>query len=303
MKIRTLAGTLYKLATPLAASVPPIVSYRIAVLVGDLEYVVSKRHKATTFFNLEKILAPRLNEKQRRKVARDFFRLRACEALDEILVTRNTSAFMKLVSIRGKEHIDKAREEGKGAILANAHFGSIICSIFVIGMLGYPVTVIAKWSFAADRVSASSPQSLGRAARITRNIRRNINTRENKLTAAVQAAAALRMNELVFTNLEAPVSKSDRPRAILVPFITGEVLVLPGAVLLSRSTGAPILITLMHRSPNYRNQTLEISPPLQLSSNANEALRQCMAEIEKQILQSPAHWVRWDKSGTAAEHT
>jgi lauroyl/myristoyl acyltransferase len=65
----------------------------------------------------------------------------------------------ELVEIRGKEHINDALSAGKGAIIGGAHFGSPSNCFALLGALGFPITVVAGWSF-------NPPQAHGSRAEV-----------------------------------------------------------------------------------------------------------------------------------------
>ena len=58
----------------------------------------------------------------------------------------------------------------------------------------------------------------------------------------MQAAAALRANEVVTISIDAPPLDSDRARAVEVPFLGRQARLLPGVVTLAQLTGAPVLM-------------------------------------------------------------
>jgi Bacterial lipid A biosynthesis acyltransferase len=87
-----------------------------------------------------------------------------------------------------------------------------------------------------------------------------------------------------------------------VPFLGRRARLLPGAVTLARLTGAPLLMTFMYRSADYRHQVLEISAPVQCPAeeDAATAFARCAAEVSAAIRRSPAHWVYWASNGDLA---
>jgi lauroyl/myristoyl acyltransferase len=78
-----------------------------------------------------------------------------------------------------------------------------------------------------------------------------------------------------------------------VDFLNGKASFLPGAITLAKLTGAPVLIMLLHRSPDWRHQVLEISLPVSVDGDTQVALRRCLAVIEEAIRRNPAHWIYW----------
>jgi hypothetical protein len=47
--------------------------------------------------------------------------------------------------MRGLEHLEAALAAGKGAVLCDAHFGSIYSCCSLIGARGFPITAVGNW--------------------------------------------------------------------------------------------------------------------------------------------------------------
>jgi len=55
-------------------------------------------------------------------------------------------ALARLVEIRGLEHIEAALTAGKGAVLCDAHFGSIYSCSSLLGACGFPITAVGNFN-------------------------------------------------------------------------------------------------------------------------------------------------------------
>jgi KDO2-lipid IV(A) lauroyltransferase len=296
--VRKLELAIYHMGVvPLVAFLPAPVSYGVACLHGDLCYRQERRLREGIFYCLERVLGNDLSAEKRVSVVRDFFRLRSCAAVDMMRLAGNGRALMRLVEIRGKEHIEAALSAGKGAILVTAHFGSFKSCFSLIGALGFPITLLGRWSLKHERNMSSIRLLLYRLA-MNRPVnlhlhRPNIHTPQGKRGIMAEAATVLRHNELIGTGIDAEVYPADRERAIRVEFLNGRALLLPGVVALAKRTGAPVLVIFMHRLPDFRHQVLEISPPISLEGDTATVFRRCLAVLEAAIRRYPAHWEKW----------
>ena len=122
----------------------------------------------------------------------------------------------------------------------------------------------------------------------TRRLRRHrqrpiIEPLPGQVQVAVRAAVALRANELVTISSDAPPLDTDLARAVDVPFLGRQARLLPGVVTLAQLTGAPVLMMFIHRSPDYRHQVLEISPPVSLEGGTVTAFGRCVAAMDAAI--------------------
>ena len=75
---------------------------------------------------------------------------------------------------------------------------------------------------------------------------------------------------------------------------------MPGVIHLARSSGAPVLMVSAYRSADYRHQVVEISPPLSLEGEVEEAFARCAAAMDATIRTNPALWTTWDEDGGLA---
>ncbi len=86
---------------------------------------------------------------------------------------------------------------------------------------------------------------------------------------------------------------SDESLLVKVPFLGKEATFLPGVIHLARSSGAPVFVVSPHRSADYRHQVVEISPPISMEGELQEALARCAAVMDAAIRANPAQWGDW----------
>ena len=284
---------LYLIALKLIAFLPAPLAYRVACLRGDWRYRLDTYAREGIMLGLKDVLGDQLNPAERARVTRNYFRLRACEAIDVARLAGRGRALVRLVEIRGLEHIEAALAAGKGAILASAHFGSFDSCFSLIGAHGFPITVIGRWpSKFGQPIERFFFQLVIQKPVEHHRHRPNIEPR-GQFDTAVQAAAILRQNELIGICLDPPVLPADRRRAVPMDFLNGQALLLPGAITIAQLMGTPVLMTFMRRSADWRHQILEISPPMPLDGDTMTAFRRCLAVVEAAIRQDPAYWNYW----------
>jgi Kdo2-lipid IVA lauroyltransferase/acyltransferase len=290
---------------PLLARLPSGIAYRAACWRGDLTLLAWPSKRAEVVSNLRQVLGEELTEREAQVMVRTHFRLRACEVIDVMRLRGHAAPLGKLVDIRGLEHLDAALAAGKGAILCSAHAGSFVSGFSLLHANGYPVTTIGRWwwNYPPDK-----PNALWRiwdfafARRVLRHRQRpNIEPWPGRVQVALQAAAALRGNEVVTICSDAPPLDAERARAVEVPFLGRQARLLPGVVTLARLTGAPVLMACMCRSADYRHQTLEISPPVPMDGETAAAFGRCVAAMEAAITANPVEWNLWFKRHDLAD--
>jgi lauroyl/myristoyl acyltransferase len=293
-------------AAPAAACLPAALGYRIACLRGDWEYRYRHGKRAEIMRNLRRLPGDEPGQDAAQWLTRQWFRFASCEAIDVMRLRYRARPLRRLVEIRGREHLEAALAGGKGAILCSAHFGSHDCAFSLLGASGFPVTTIGRWqhNYTAGLSSAERRfWDLVYARRLRRHRHRpNIEPWAGRVAVAVRAAAVLRANEVLTIGLDAPPLEKDLPRTVEVPFLGHQARLLPGAVTLARLTGAPLLMSFMYRTADYRHQVLEISAPVQCPAEEDvaTAFARCVAEVSAAIQRSPAHWAYWASKGDLA---
>jgi Kdo2-lipid IVA lauroyltransferase/acyltransferase len=282
---------------PLAARLPASLAYRIACWRGDwcFRYRTGKRSQITG--NLRRVLGDELGQQEAERLAREFFRMTSCEVIDVMRLRGRAWPLRKLVEIRGREHLDATLAAGKGAILCTAHFGSCNSAFSLLHASGYPLTAIGRtpWKYATDVSSIERRLwDFLYARRLKRHRQRpNIEPWPGRFKVAVQAAVALRANEVVTISSDAPPLDADQARAVEMPFLGRKARLLPGVVSLAQLAGAPVLMMFVYRSADYHHQVLEISPPVSLEGDTVTAFGRCVAAINAAVERSPAEWVYW----------
>jgi phosphatidylinositol dimannoside acyltransferase len=296
--LRSVEGVVYWAAVaPVLACLPARLGYRIACWRGDWEFRYRHEKRADLMGNLRQLLGDELSPDAAQQLARDWFRFTSCEAVDVMRLRYRGRPLQRLVEIRGREHLDAALAEGKGAILCSAHYGSYDCCFSLLGASGFPVTTIGRWQHNYT-VGLSSAERRFWDLVYARRLRRhrshpNIEPWPGRLAIAAQAAAILHANEVVTIAIDAPPLESDLPRTTEVPFLGRQGRFLPGAVSLAKVTGAPLLMGFLYRTADYRHQVLEISEPVPAGGDTTAVFARCAAEVSAAIQRSPAHWNYW----------
>jgi lauroyl/myristoyl acyltransferase len=281
---------------PLVARLPSKLAYRAACWRGDWIFRHRPEEAAVITHNLHKFFGETLSPAEAERMTREFLRLSSCEVIDIMSLGSRVRPLRKLVEIRGLEHLEAAIAGGKGAILCSAHLGSYESAFSMVHANGFPVTDIGQWWWNYLPGVSSASQRFWNYVH-TRRIQRyrqrpNIEPWSGGIMSAMQALTALRHNEVVTITIDAAPWKN-QARTVKVPFLGREAALLPGVVTLARSARAPILMTFVYRSEDYRHQVVEISPPLSMEGEPATVLGRCAAAMEAAISTNYAHWSIW----------
>jgi KDO2-lipid IV(A) lauroyltransferase len=296
--LRSAEGVAYwGVVAPVLARMPAALGYRIACWRGDRLYRSHASKRANTERHLRLFLGGELGRVAARQAARDWFRFASCEAVDVARLRHRARPLRRLVKIEGREHLEAALADGKGAILCCAHFGSYNSALSVLHTSGVPVTTIGRWQYKYTAGMSAFERRFWDwvlARRVRRHRQRPmIEPWPGRVEVAALAASALRANEVVTISIDAPPLDSDKARAVDVRFLGHQARLMPGIVTLARVTGAPVLMCSVYRSADYRHQVLEISDPVPMAGDTATAFGRCVAGVSAAIRRSPASWVYW----------
>jgi len=304
-RLKPVVAVLGLVVATLTALLPARLAYWVACRRGDWSF----RHQSARFVivkrSLLELFGETLSPAGAERLAREFSRAEACEAIDVMRLRNGARPLRKLVEFRGREHLEAAMAAGKGAILCSAHYGSYASAFSLIHASGIPVTSIGRWWWNYDPNTSPAVRRFWDFAYARRLLRYrqgpNIEPWTGRLASGVQAVRTLRRNEVVTILSDAPPLVSDESRVVKVPFLGREATFLPGVVHLARSSGAPVLMVTVHRSADYRHQVVEISPPLSLEGELQEALARCAAVMDAAIRTNPALWLHWAETDFLAD--
>jgi Kdo2-lipid IVA lauroyltransferase/acyltransferase len=287
------------LVAPLAARLPASLAYRVACRRGDWNFRHRAEERSEIVRNMRWVLGDELGPEEAEGLAREYFRMSSCRIIDVMRLRGRARSLGKLVEIRGREHLDAALAEGKGAILCTAHLGSDSSAFSLLHASGYPVTTIGFWAHTYHPMSSVERRfwHFVYARRLLRHRQRPmIEPMPGSIRAAAQAAVALRANEVVTISSDAAPLGADLPRTVEMPFLGRHARLLPGVVTLARLTDAPVLMIFIHRLADYRHQVMEISPPVPMQGETATAFGPCVAAMDAAIRTNLAHWFFWPRT-------
>lgn len=274
---------LYKLAEFLTRLLPISISYAVAVFLADMQYLLSRTDRESVRHNLCCIM----NTSQvPSRVVREVFHYFAKYLVDFFTLTKriNKEFISKSVDITGVENLNDVIAKGKGGVIVSAHLGNWEMAGAVLGLLGYPLSVVAL-AHKDDRVNAF------------------FNARREYFGARViQTNVALRrcLDHLKRNRLVAILADRDfGHHGLLMDFFGRKAMIPKGAALFSLKTGAPIIPAFFLRAPLDRFKIVmmkPIYPPVldeggisdqQIEKLVNEYLH----HIEDQIRKHPSQWL------------
>lgn len=134
---------LYRIGRILALNFPLKFSYRAAVILADIHYLLGFRDRRAVTENLKTILARPSQDDELRRAAKNVFRNFAKYLVDFFRFSSITPGYIKrFIKLEGLSNIEDALKYGKGVIMISAHLGNWELGAFVLGKLGYPINAV-----------------------------------------------------------------------------------------------------------------------------------------------------------------
>jgi len=126
----------------LSKTLPLSWNYAIANTLGNLAYLMIKRHRKIALNSLS-IAFPKMSLKEKKKIARFCFAFMAQSTFELLSFVKNPS-HLKNIRLEGRENLEKALERKKGVLLLTAHLGNFPLMLFKLAKEGYPINIVAR---------------------------------------------------------------------------------------------------------------------------------------------------------------
>jgi KDO2-lipid IV(A) lauroyltransferase len=250
--------------------------FAIATFLSLIKYYFSPRDRRAVIANLKYILP---ESEQKRiysyaievfinfgKYLVEFFRLHLLKKED----------LDRKVKIPGREYVDQALSNGKGAIILSAHMGNWELGGVFMALLGYPMISVALphrhskvnsfFNFQREKRGAVVVPSLGVSVR--------------------RIYEALKNNKLVALVADRDFASGGRK----MPFLGLEKTIPRGPAALSMRTGAPIIPCFVIRQPD-NSHILEFLKPINSNASEEDIIAEYTKVIEAKIRQYPSQWL------------
>lgn len=203
---------------------PPEKAYARGEALGRLLYRLSRKHRRIALANLA-LAFPEMAEAERRSLAVRVFEHFGQTAVDFMRCSiRTDEEVLATTRCEGLEHVDRALEQGKGAMLITGHLGNWERAAHFMTAKGYKLSVIARDANQSDLNDLVL--QLRQAAGVEVIARGN---------AARPVLTKMRRNELV------AILPDQNSWEAFVPFFGKPAGTALGPAVLHRRTGAPLV--------------------------------------------------------------
>lgn len=125
--------------------VPHALHEPLAYFFAGLGYRVSPKYRRIVSDNLKIAFGDELSDRDRADLTLRTYRNLAMSSMEFVRSPRlSKDDILQMVTIEGKEHLDRALEQGRGALLMSGHFGNWEIMAMRIVAMGYDLTVVGR---------------------------------------------------------------------------------------------------------------------------------------------------------------
>jgi KDO2-lipid IV(A) lauroyltransferase len=254
----------------------------VARVGGVVCAIALTKRRAVLCANLRRVLGPSATDRELKRAARQAFISYGWYWAESLRLEATTpEELAACVSFEGLEHLERAREQGRGVVFAVPHLGNFDVGAARMAAIGHPLTVVVE--------PLEPPELFEWFCRL----RQRGGMRTVPLGPAVTSTVieVLRANGLV-----ALVCDRDLGGRGVEVELFGAPTTLPGGpATLALRTGAALLPAAAYDEPGGRHRVV-IRPPLDTSrrgtveQDVGRITRQMACELERIIRMAPEQW-------------
>jgi KDO2-lipid IV(A) lauroyltransferase len=281
-----------KVARIFIARIPPRMGHALSAFIGEIIYRFAGKSRRAAISNIGHVLAPIPRRKLKKavrhvfhNVMRSYYELSRGPSLSEAELDR-------LVDFdhEGWQRMLDLHNQGRGVIIASAHFGSFDIISQVLARHGLPITVL---------VARVTPQWLSDYVtdlRAARGVKFILVEEEGagglNLGALKESIGLLRSGGV----LAVMVDRNMEQRGVTIPFFGYDTVVAPGVAKMALRTNTPVVVAIARRLDNYRF-SVTFDPPIEPDGSASnpDDIRQFLvkifARLQGHIEVNPEQWV------------
>lgn len=249
--------------------------------LGSMVYYLDRKHRKVALSNLAIALGPQLSITEQKKTAKASFK-HFGRAFIDILKTRHRSLdkTRKLLSVEGREYLDKALRKGRGALLFSAHYGNWELAPACITQLG-KLHVVAR--------SLDNRFLEKELIRIRKHLGAEI---IYKQLAVKPILRQLKSKAMVAILIDQNVL---RHQAVFVDFFSQPAATTPSLATFFLKTKAPLIPVFCYPISKGKYH-LKIGPPLKIDLSGDDKedvlkiTQLCTKIIQDQIEENPNFW-------------
>ncbi len=261
---------------------------RIGIALGDIAYVLDRRHRSIAIRNLQMAFGDSKSDDEIRRITREVFRNFCMTGAEFLQIPSLTyERGVEFITPENRDRLDGCLKQGKGVVLVGSHFGNWELMAAAGALAGYPISAVAKpmkhsfWNDVINEIREASGVKI-----IARD------------GSAFSIVKRLKRNEIVGILAD----QNMRRQNVFVDFFGMKASTTTGPALLALKTGAALVPAFMLRngSGKYRliiEEPVQVTPTGDLEADTVSLTQKHAAVLEEYVRKYPSQWLwlhrRW----------
>lgn len=266
--------------TLLFGRLSPGTAAKVGIVLGDIAYVLDRRHRRVARKNLRLAFGDTLSESHAKKIIREVFRNIGQTAVEFFQIpTLDYEKAAAAILQEHRERLDECLKLGKGVVLVASHFGNWEMMAAAGAMAGYPISAVAR------------PLDDPDADQIVRKIRESSGLRIIERRSAYQVVKRLKRNEIVGILADQNTRKGN----VFVDFFGIKAATTAGPAMLALRTGAALVPVFMLREGPGRHRLI-IERPIEvvhtgdMHADTVTLTQKHVSKLEEYVRKYPSQW-------------
>lgn len=275
----------YKLGIKWAGYLPTFLSYAISRSIADISYVFYKSAVKNVKQNL-RLVFPTFSEKKLSCITRSLFRNYSKYLIDygRFAHLQKSAVIGQIACYKGKENLDAALQMNKGLLVLTAHLGNWELGGIFFGSYGLKTNVL---TLRDENPEIDTIRKWYREAYGVKTI-----TVGDSPFSPIEMVRALNNNEVIAMLIDRYHTGSD---SITINFFHKPVPFPRGPFILSRLTGAPVVVAFVVREKNVYKGIIEGPFMVTHENEEYEILEKVIKILEDNIVMYPDQWYNFVK--------
>ena len=256
----------------------------LADFISKVGYYIAGRHRRIAIESLKIAFGKNKSQQEIEQIAKDSLRNIVKSAFEMLFFIEHPSLIGDKVTIQGKDYLDSAFSEGKGAIVVSAHFGNFPLMLVKLAQIGYKTNTIMRY------MRDKKIENYFSKKRTELGIKTIYSTPRNRCVA--KSLEVLKANEMVFI----PMDQNFGTGGIFVDFFGMKAATATGPAVFALRTKAPIFPMFIVRNKKDNSLKIIIEAPLHIeeSKDNKEVVQRTVQKItniiEDYIRKYPEQW-------------
>ena len=255
---------------------PEPMALRVGTLMGDVAWLVDRRHRRVALHNLARSFPDQTNS-QRKRTARAVFRNLGLSLAEWAHAHKAPAGVLHgRVTFEGLEHAERAVEAGRGAVMLVGHLGN--------------------WELTGAMFAAHFPDRVTVAAQIQNNRRfdsfmNGLRRRGGMKVVSVRPGVSRELLSELQKNrfLGILADQHAGSKGLVLNFLDRPCSVLRSPAVLARRAGSPILCAALTRRSQGR-YLFRISSPVDMKGSLSAVTERWLRVYESWVREDPSQW-------------